>query len=159
MKRGLSLLLTVLMLMLSLIGCGSKTNTDTVDSSQADNQSEVAKDEGTGETVKRLYVIPGDEPSDLERGLKNINDKLAADGIGVELELQYIAWDVWDQKLNIMLSTGEEFDMFHVMNDRVSLANYASKGALADLTGLMDEFGAAIKEANPDIAMKSGQVS
>ncbi len=164
MKKIMALLLTVAMSVLLLTGCkqATETNEGTKTDTAAQTTEAPASDEAAApastETVKLLYVIPGDAPADLDRGLKVLNDKLAADGVGVELELKYFAWDVWDQKLNIMLSIGEEFDMFHVMNDRVSLANYASRGALADLTPFMEQYGAAIKSANPELAMKSGQV-
>ena len=113
----------------------------------------------SGEAVTTvLYVVPGDEPKDLAGGLQAINDKLLADGVGVELELKYIPWDAWDQKINLMLSTGEAFDLFQVMNDRVSLANYASRGALTDISAAVQEYGESILAVNPDIMMKSGQV-
>ena len=158
MKKFLSIIL-VAVLAMGLVACGDTNNSSAVDSSDASNAS--ASDVAVGdteETVKCLYVIPGDEPADLKDALAKINEKLAADNAGVELELKYIPWDAWDQKINLMLSTGEKFDMFHVMNDRVSLANYASRGALADITSAMEEFGTSIKEVNPDIMMKSGQV-
>lgn len=166
MKKVMVLLLSVMMLISLLVGCKSNVPTDSKENLSGENKVESSKssDDKTAEnatsseTVKLLYVIPGDEPADLERGLKAVNDKLAEDGVGVEIDLKYYAWDVWDQKLNIMLSTGEEFDMFHVMNDRVSLANYMARGALADLTPYMDQYGSAIKAANPELAMKSGQV-
>lgn len=163
MKKIMALLLAAVMLMSLLAGC--KKNEPATGSPTATAAPTESSDGGTkggttqtGETVKLLYVVPGDAPEELDRGLKAVNDKLAADGVGVELALQYIPWDAWDQKINMMLGTGEEFDMFHVMNDRVSLANYASRGALGDLTGLMDQYGAQIKESNPEIAMKSGQI-
>lgn len=155
MKKVLALLLIAVMMMSLLAGC-KDSGSGTKDSKNA--SSEQSGDTDTAEPVKLVYVVPGDAPADLERGLKAVNEKLLKDGVGVQIEVKYYAWDVWDQKLNIMLSTGEEFDMFHVMNDRVSLANYASRGALADLTPYMDQYGAAIKAANPELAMKSGQV-
>lgn len=110
------------------------------------------------EVVTLVYVIPGDEPQDLAGGLQAINDKLTADGVGIQLELRYYPWDAWDQRINIMLSTGEKFDLFHVMNDRVSLSNYASRGALADISPYLEEFGQNILDVCPEIMMKSGQV-
>lgn len=163
MKKGIALLLTVIMAVSMLGGCGDKTDADTAGGAQTGGQSVTGDKTGndntaSDEAVKLIYVVPGEAPKDLERGLKNVNDKLLADGVGVQIEVQYKPWDAWDQKINIMLSTGEEFDMFHVMNDRVSLANYASRGALADLSELINQYGTAIKENNPESAMKSGQV-
>ena len=83
---------------------------------------------------------------------------MAEDGVGVEAEFNYISWDVWDQKLNIMLSTGEKFDAFHVMDDRVSLANYASRGALADITDAMEQYGENIKANVPELALTNGKI-
>ena len=96
-----------------------------------------------------VYAVPGDEPKDLAGGLQAINDKLKADGAGVQLELRYYPWDAWDQKINIMLSTGEKFDVFQVMNDRVSLSNYASRGALTDITPYMESSGQNILAVCP----------
>ena len=85
------------------------------------------------EMVTIKYVIPGSEKEDYATVIEAVNAKLAAD-LGIQVELVYIPWDVWDQKLNLMLSTGEEFDLFHVMQDRVSFATYYSRGGLADIT-------------------------
>ncbi len=110
------------------------------------------------ELVTVVYAVPGDEPRDLAGGVAAVNEKLKADGAGVQLEFRYFPWDAWDQKINIMLSTGEKFDAFQVMNDRVSLSNYASRGALADITPYMEEYGQNILAVCPEIMMKSGQV-
>jgi len=160
MKKILSVLLCTMLLCGILIGCGNDSgasSTPAADSSEASSESgsEPAAPE---ETVPLRYLVPGDEPKELTEALSEINAKMAADGVGVELTLQYIPWDAWDQKINIMLSTGEEFDMFTVMNDRVSISNYASRDALADLTGLIQEYGENILAVNPEIMMKSGQV-
>ena len=93
-------------------------------------------------TIK--YVIPGSEKEDYATVIEAVNAKLAAD-LGIQVELVYIPWDVWDQKLNLMLSTGEEFDLFHVMQDRVSFATYYSRGGLADITDALNAYGDGIK--------------
>lgn len=93
-------------------------------------------------TVK--YVIPGSEKDDTATVMEAVNAKLAQD-LGIQVELVSIPWDVWDQKLNLMLSTGEEFDLFHVMQDRVSFATYYSRGGLADLTDAIETYGSSIK--------------
>jgi len=167
MKKVLALLLSVIILCSVLTGCGGSNNTSGTSettSSESSNE-ETASDSTEKETkteateaVKCVYYVPGDAPTDLAAVLGMVNEKMAADGVGVKLEVKYIPWDAWDQKINIMLSTGEEFDMFHVMNDRVSLSTYASRGALADITEYMDKYGDNIKKLNPEIMMKAGQV-
>lgn len=168
MKKAIAMLLSVILVFGVMGGCGTENDRpeasgkEPASSNASQNVSETAGTNGEGSTeapVECLYVIPGEEPKDLEAGLALINEKLEQDGVGIVLKMQFIPWDAWDQKINIMLSTGEKFDLFHVMNDRVSLANYASRGALADITQAMDTYGENIKAINPEIMMKSGQVN
>ena len=57
------------------------------------------------EMVTIKYVIPGSEKEDYATVIKAVNAKLAAD-LGIQVELVYIPWDVWNQKLNLMLENG-----------------------------------------------------
>lgn len=102
------------------------------------------------------YVVPGDAPAGYEFGMEKINAELAE--IGISLEIQYIPWDVWDQKLNLMLSTGEPFDLFHVMQERVSIANYYGRGALMDITPYLEEYGENIFATIPGNVMDAAKI-
>ncbi|HEY5560529.1 MAG TPA: extracellular solute-binding protein [Clostridiaceae bacterium] len=144
MKKQIALVLALLMT------CG------VVSSCSSNSKANTSKKNTALETVK--YVVPGDTPTDLAAVTKLINDKMAADGVHVAVQFQYYPWDSFDQKLNLMLSTGEEFDLFQIMNDRTSLSNYASRGALSDITSDISQYGSNIKAINPNIMMKSGQV-
>jgi len=155
MKRLLSLFLACVLTAALFAGCSGSNSSSSGGASKGETSSAAVNN---GEPVKLTYVVPGDAPADVDRGVADVNKKLAADGVGVKIELKYFAWDVWDQKINLMLSTGDDFDMFHVMNDRVTIANYASRNALADLTDAFAQYGGNIKKNCPDLAVKSGQV-
>ncbi len=114
--------------------------------------------ESASEVITCKYVLPGDKPVEYEAVEEMINEKMLADGVGVKLQRQYIAWDAWDQKVNIMLSTGEEFDLLNVMNDVTPISFYVSKGALTDITEYMNQYGSAIKKVNPDIMIEAAKV-
>lgn len=158
MKRIISLFMTCLLAVSVFTACASNGGETSKDDTSSTGTESAAGSTNSEDPVKLVYVLPGDQPVDYERGIADVNAKLAADGVGVEIELKFYAWDVWDQKINIMLSTGEEFDMFHVMNDRVTIANYASRGALADITEVFNEYGQDIIANCPELAVKSGQV-
>ena len=151
MKKMITMLLAMLMVGSALAGCtDAKGDTSSV---------EGTGDSGNSESIQKCtYAIPGDEPTDVAIVTDLINEQLKVDNVGVEVEFKFFPWDAWDQKINIMLSTGEDFDMFHVMNDRVSLSNYSSRGALADITEAVEMYGENILELNPEIMMKAGQV-
>jgi putative aldouronate transport system substrate-binding protein len=91
------------------------------------------------------YLMPGDPPKLYDEVIKVVNQKLEADR-GIRIEVLYIPWDVWQQRVNLMLSTGEEFDIFHIMQDQIQMANYRAMGGLADITGFIDQYGQNIKK-------------
>ena len=165
MKRRIALFLAFTLTgTLVLTGCGEKngeaTATSTASSGAGEQKTEATSPvEKTQEVLTCKYVLPGDKPVEYEKVEEIINKKLSDDGVGVKLERQYIAWDAWDQKVNIMLSTGEVFDLLNVMNDRTPISTYVSKGALADITEAMDKYGENIKKVNPDIMMNSAKIN
>lgn len=110
----------------------------------------------TPEVSPVTYVIPGNTPAGYDYVMEQVNEKLK--DIGIELTVQYIPWDVWDQKLNLMLSTGEAFDLFHVMQDRVSFSSYQSRGGLMDITEYLEQYGEAIFKAIPENIMEAAKI-
>jgi putative aldouronate transport system substrate-binding protein len=118
-------------------------------------QSGTAADAGPV-TVK--YLMPGGPPTAYDEVITAVNEKLLRDK-NIRIEVVYIPWDVWDQRINLMLSTGEEFDIFHIMQPTVPLSSYQGMGGLTDITDLIDQYGQNIKRIiSPDAlnAMRIG---
>ncbi|WP_168735707.1 extracellular solute-binding protein [Cohnella fermenti] len=139
----------------ALTGCGGNNGNNSVGSPESSaSQAAPATQEGNqGEQaapVKIKYVVPGTEPKDYAEVFQKVNEKLAADGVGVEVEKIFIPSDAWDQKLNLMLSTGEEFDLFHIMQDRTPFSSYYNRGALADISDAIEKYGENLKANIPD---------
>lgn len=177
MKKALALLLACLLMVSVFAACGQEESSsssaastssaaetseesagESEESAAEESSEETSSEAATGETVTFNFVVPGDEPQDYDRGIADVNEKLAADGVGIEVEMTYIPWDVWDQRINLMLSTGENFDCFQVMSDRVTLTSYASRGALADITDAMEQYGENIVANTPELGMTNCQV-
>jgi putative aldouronate transport system substrate-binding protein len=91
------------------------------------------------------YLMPGDPPKLYNEVIEAVNQKLEADR-GIRIEVVYIPWDVWQQRVNLMLSTGENFDIFHIMQDQIQMATYRAMGGLTDITSLIDQHGQNIKK-------------
>lgn len=140
MRKHYAILLAATVALSTLAGCGKGDNSTAPESENNDQAAE---------TVKIKYLVPGTEPKDYEEVYQKVNEKLAADGVGVEVEKVYIPWDAWDQKLNLMLSTGEEFDLFHVMQDRTPFSSYYNRGALADISDAIEKYGENLKKSIP----------
>ncbi|GIN72091.1 ABC transporter substrate-binding protein [Bacillus sp. J14TS2] len=144
MKKNITRMFMILLIITSLIGCSSNN------SNSSTNATTDKGVEADGEIVKIKYVVPGTEQKDYAEVFQKVNEKLAADSVGVEVEKVYIPSDAWDQKLNLMLSTGEEFDLFHIMQDRTPFSSYYNRGALADISDAIEKYGENLKKHIPD---------
>ncbi|WP_276355110.1 extracellular solute-binding protein [Cohnella caldifontis] len=159
MKRFTVFATSILVLALVLAGCsggGSGDSKESASNSPAPSGSASASGGGTDsgakqeEVVTIKYVVPGTEPKEWPAVKEAVNKKLLEDGVNVQIEKEYIDWGAWEQKINLKLSTNEDFDLFHVMNDWVSLANYAGRGALKDITAEVEQYGPNLKKVIPE---------
>lgn len=117
MKKGVFKTFTVLIAaLLVLTGCGKKTD----------------KPEGEVVTLQ-LYQV-GDAPKNLDELTDAIN-KISEEEIGVKVKFNYIGWGDSEQKMSVMVTAGDEFDLAFANNYTIN----AQKGAYADLTDLVKE--------------------
>lgn len=142
-KRAL-LTFLCLALLVSLCACGGKpassgTASKSAPSSSADSSkaAEITP-QGSGDPTPMRYVAPGSDFPMQDQVLEKVNEKLQADGINIEVQLQRIPWDAWDQKTQLMISTGEEFEMLHVMQDLKQVGTLYSQGALLPLNEYLE---------------------
>ena len=86
------------------------------------------------------YVQPGTLPVDYETGIAAVNEKLLADGYDIEVEIIRIPWGEYDTKLNMMLASGEEFELLHVMQDVKNMSALAAMGAIVPIDEYLDNY-------------------
>ena len=86
---------SLLALSAMLAGCGNLTG----------NNQKSSKTED-GKTVLKMYQI-GDKPENLKELLANAN-KIIGKKINAKLEIQYIGWGDYEQKMNVITSSGDK---------------------------------------------------
>ena len=126
----------------SATACGTKT-AGSAGAPETTGKSSAGSTEGTGsaEAPKKMrYVAPGSDWEKEDEIIGLVNEKLQREGVNIEVELVRIPWDAWDQKVNLMLSTGEEFELLHVMQDRKSATVLRSQNAIQPLNDYLDNF-------------------
>jgi putative aldouronate transport system substrate-binding protein len=104
------------------------------------------------------YLMPGDAPILYDEVIAVVNEKLRQDK-NITIEISYIPWDVWQQQVNLKLTTGEEFDIFHIMQDQVQMSAYQAMGGLTDITASLDRNGPNVKRVISDGAWDAMRVS
>ncbi|MBD2871374.1 extracellular solute-binding protein [Paenibacillus arenilitoris] len=87
---------------------------------------------------------------------------LLEEATGYKVKYDMLPQDKWAEKLNLIMSSGEPYDMVTSYSDMALYSDYAQKGALVDLTPLIDEFGpnikAAIKQESIDALKVNGKL-
>lgn len=83
------------------------------------------------DTTTLLMYQVGDKPENYDE-LMGIANKRIKEKIDVEVDLQYIGWGDWDQKMSTIIASGENYDLSFASN----YVSNAQKGAYADLTEL-----------------------
>lgn len=112
-----------------------------------------------GEKLPIRYVMPGNAPEDQAAVEAAINQKLEQDGLNLTYKAIYIPWDVWDQKTNLMMSTGEEFELITIMHDLKGPNVLASNGGIMPIDELLVQYGADLKASIPDWVWDSAKIS
>lgn len=131
------------------------------DGNNSANNNQTAGNKNGSASAEKLPVrilLPGNEPEDLQTAVTAINEKLEADGLNLTYEPNYIAWDVWDQRTNLMMTTGEEFELIAIMHDTKGPQLLAANGGIIPIDDLLEEHGAELKASMPDWIWESAQI-
>lgn len=130
MKKSLKILLGVLSVLLVLTGCSSKDDAD--------------KNDKDGVVTLEVYR-EGDPSEDLDKIIDEVN-KMSEEAIGVVVNMNYMAPGDAEEKMNVMINAGDDFDIATAKSYAVN----AQKGAYADLTDLVEEHASEYFESIPD---------
>lgn len=143
LKKLLALVLALALVVTAFAACAEKPAEETKEESTTTETKEETTEEAEEEdgTIHPMrYVQPGNLPTDYETGIAAVNEKLAADGVNIEVSIIRIPWDAYAEKLNLMLTTGEEFELLHVMQDVKNLSNIVGMGALLPVGDMMENY-------------------
>lgn len=89
--------------------------------------------------VTLRMIMPGDESARMREFVDNeLNERLKQD-LNMKLELTYIPWSDYQSKLELALSTGDNYDLFWYGTPFVS--DYKAKGYIQPLDALLQKYG------------------
>lgn len=119
------------------------TNTSGKETGETAGASEVDPILKDGEMSELLIVFPGSNsaPADREAVESAINDMIA-DTVDATVKLQPLEWGVYDDQINLMLSSGEKMDLYFSYS---GTKDYANRGQVTDITELVDTYASGAK--------------
>lgn len=100
----------------------------------------------TGEEITTLkwYTIGG-EPKDYDKVITEANEYLG-EKIGVNLDMTFIDYNDYNQKMSVIVNSGEDFDIAFTCSWAGDYLGNARKGAFLELDSYLDTLGKDMKE-------------
>ncbi|MBM7563659.1 ABC transporter substrate-binding protein [Paenibacillus sacheonensis] len=163
-KIATALLTVAFVSSLALTGCGNSNNgnngnaanaaeleTGNANANAAQTENEApADDKPALDPVELSIYYPGTEQKDVAAVEEEMN-KLLKDKINATVKINAVDWGNWSQKINLMVASGEPFDLLFTAGWDNFSGNVA-KGAFLDVTSLIDQYAPETKaQMNPEL--------
>lgn len=129
LKKSAAFMVTAAMAAAALSGCANK-----VDSAKTDGQ----------DIVTLTWYQIGDTQKDLPEVLEKVNE-YTEQKIGVKLNINIIGWEDYNQKMQVIISTGDQWDLAFTSSWANDYLQNASKGAFLPLDSYLDTYGKDMK--------------
>lgn len=168
-RRYISLLLAVISIFtLCLAGCGSKTTSETSSTPQASSvtssttastaaSSDSSIDPKTLKPVKMVFVTMGETPKNLP-AVNEAASKYLTEKINATLEYRPISWGDYDTKVNLMLASGERFDLMFTAAWMFE-AQFAAKGQILAVDDLLTKYAPDYMATVPQDVREAGFIN
>lgn len=139
-KKILALLMCLALSVTAFAACGTPAETGESKTEESKTEESKAETGETGEIQPCRIVQPGTLSVDYETGITAVNEQLKKDGVNIEVSVIRIPWDAYAEKLNLMLTTGEEFELLHVMQDVKNISAIAGMGAILPIDEMIGKY-------------------
>ncbi|MDO3410309.1 ABC transporter substrate-binding protein [Saccharibacillus sp. CPCC 101409] len=107
-------------------------------------------DEGSAEKpVELIWYTIGTPQKDVDKVMEEVS-KYTAEKIGATVTMKMIDWGDYQQKMQVLVASGEPMDIIFTASGGFDYVQNARKGAFMELDELLDEYGKDIKDTiNP----------
>lgn len=138
-----------------LSGCGKQPAAD----ASSPEGSAPEANEGTGEVPTVRWVTAGTPQTGKEAVMQEVN-RLLGERYGLNLQLEIYDYGSYDEKLNMMISSGEVFDVcFTTQSWLNKYQPNVSRGAFLALDDLIDSDAPGLKNILPEFLFEQARVN
>ena len=149
-----SLLLSVL-----LIGCGNEKEEAVTGTTDTAPDTSAAQSTEKLDPAELTWCIMNSEQKDLDTVLKDINVYLQGK-LNAKLNLEIYDWGQYDQKMQLKIAGGENFDLCFTTFSWVNkFQQNVTKGAFLPLDDLLENYGQNIKKIIPEKYINMARVN
>lgn len=147
-KQVIAAILTVAMGVSLLGGCGTAKE-ETKNNEEGGQVKEEVKEDDLSEPVELVWYVIGTPQDDQEVVFDEVNKVLEKE-LNTTVDFQVIDYGSYDDKMQMMISTGESFDICFTSDWANPYVSNAQKNAFYPLTELLEKYGTNILEQVPE---------
>lgn len=159
-KKLCVLMALIIMIGVVFAGCSSKTNDTPIEATVEKTEAVPASTEEATkvelEEVKLIMYLMGDSTPDVPVVYEEVNKMLKND-INATVEPKFFTWSDYENKYNLLISSGEEYDLIYAAN-WTNFADYSRRGAFLEITDEMLAKNAPETAKYPKDVLLSGKV-
>ena len=163
LMKALALLLALAMVF-TMIACGGDAGKDTKapegETQGTEKAPEDTKKEEPASYAKVIYAFPSMSGAPQDKAIvEEAMNVILRERAGAEIELMPIPFMEYQQKVTLMLSSGEKMDLLTDHGSIIPYANAVGKGYYADITDIIQEYGKGVLEAVGDQFLSAAAVN
>ena len=129
-----------------LAGCGKSDQTKTSGSTTAAESTAAADSAAKAlEPCELSWYTIGAPQKDTDKVFEEVS-KYTTEKINASVKMTIFDWDKYEEKVKIMIQSGEKFDMCFTCSWALPYEQMVEKNAFLPLDDLLDKYGAGIKE-------------
>lgn len=161
-KRILSIILTLVLLVTMLTGCGSDKKTEGTDSAgvtkAADEAGKTFNGVDISEPVSLKMYLLGDRTADFDKVYAEIN-KILQEKVNATVEVEFLSWAEHDKKYSLLFSGGENFDLIFTAAGWGHYENTVAMGGFYPLTTeFLNSYAPDIMKVVPEVAWSQATI-
>ena len=157
-KRAISVILMVMMIA-SLVACGGSKKEEKEPTVKPTDGAQTGKDAELEHVTLSVYFPGGASGQVDEAKVEEEINKYLKDKINASVDLVQLDWATWDTKPNLMIGSGEEFDIIFTANwGGTVFGSNVARGAFIALDDLIENYGKELKSTLPTEVLDAARV-
>jgi putative aldouronate transport system substrate-binding protein len=169
-KSILSIIMTLVLCVTMLSGCGSGNSTKEKDTSSSNVTTEgtgSAEADVAGQTFNgvdisepvtlKMYLL-GDRSADFDKVYAEVN-KILKEKLNATVEVQFLSWAEHDQRYSLLFSGGEDFDLIFTASGWAHYETTVAMGGFYPLSkDFLQTYAPDIMKVVPDVAWSQADI-
>lgn len=149
MKKMRMILAFLLVVVMAFTACNSQDITSEAENASVTEADSTQEAEETLEHVNLTWYYIGSPQSGADEVYAAANE-IIKEKINATVDFQCIDWGSYDDKMNLMINAGEEFDICFTSNWSNNYVQNVQKNAFLPLDDLLKEYAPTLSEMIPD---------